>query len=373
MNFELNDIRRDSGVVLTNNINAHSPVVEVFSAMVNGESLNRFGKKADAAVNYIKGLGERAQNGDYTAVAELNTIRRFAIEAPVMEEIKLLSIFGSYQNVGFDESIEREITRYDGERSRIQAPNGDVVYPSIYVERYPVPTFTVSGGYAVDYRRVALGDMSKENEGLAQVKVDILNRAKAAIVKKVFDAIENATGVTYMYEGTNGLAKAGVDGVLTAVRRYGRPTIVGDYAVLSQFTPWAGYKGSIDSTTITGISEKAMNDIAAAGMPALYNGAILQEIENPYNEYDLTGTWSDGTNTNVNFGTLLPAGLAFVLPAGGKSPIATWSKGGLTTLTGNDVHTGHVISRFDIEVACDVAKGREHEIGVLHDASLDTL
>ena len=365
MNFELNNIRRDSGVVLTNNINAHSPVVEVFSAMVNGESLDRFGKKADAAVNYIKGLGDRAQNGDYTAIAELNTIRRFAIESPVMEEIKLLSIFGSYQNVGFDESIEREITRYDGERSRIQAPNGDVVYPSIYVERYPVPTFTVSGGYAVDYRRVALGDMSKENEGLAQVKIDILNRAKAAIVKKVFDAIDNATGIKYMHEAA-GLTKTGVDGVINKVRRYGRPTVVGDYSVLAQFTPWAGYKGSIDSTTITGISEKAMNDIAAAGMPAIYNGAILAEIENPYNEYVLNAAGTD-------FETLLPAGLAFVLPAGGKSPIATWSKGGLTTLSGNDVHTGHIISRFDIEVACDVAKGHEHEIGVLHDTNLDNL
>mgnify|MGYP003571318640 CR=1 FL=1 len=365
MNFELNNIHRDSNVVLSNNINAHSPVVEIFAAMANGESLDRFGKKADAAVNYIKGLGDRAQNGDYTAIAELNTIRRFAIESPVMEEIKLLSIFGSYQNVGFDESIEREITRYDGERSRIQAPNGDVVYPSIYVERYPVPTFTVSGGYAVDYRRVALGDMSKENEGLAQVKVDILNRAKAAIVKKVFDAIDNATGIKYMHEAA-GLTKTGVDSVLNNVRRYGRPTIVGDYAVLAQFTPWAGYKGSIDSTTITGVSEKAMNDIAAAGMPALYNGAILAEIENPYNEYALNANGD-------NYATLLPAGLAFVLPAGGKSPIATWSKGGLTTLSGNDVHTGHIISRFDIEVACDVAKGREHEIGVLHDTNLDTL
>ena len=184
-------------------------------------------------------------------------------------------------------------------------------------------------------------------------------------MKKVFDAIDTATGIKYMHEAA-GLTKTGVDGVINKVRRYGRPTVVGDYSVLAQFTPWAGYKGSIDSTTITGISEKAMNDIAAAGMPAIYNGAILAEIENPYNEYVLNAAGTD-------FETLLPAGLAFVLPAGGKSPIATWSKGGLTTLSGNDVHTGHIISRFDIEVACDVAKGHEHEIGVLHDTNLDNL
>lgn len=369
MIFELNNIRRDSGVAINGKLKANSPIVEIFTAMVNGEDLQRFGKKADEAVNYIKGLGDRATNGDYSAIAELNTIRRYVIEAPVMEELKLLSIFGSYENVGWDESIEREITKYDGERSRIQAPNGDVVFPAIYVDRYSVPTFTVSGGYAVDYRRVALGDMSKENESLNQVKIDILNRAKAEIIKRVYAAIDAATGVKYQVEASS-ITKVAVDGVINAIRRFGRPTVIGDYAVLSQFTPWAGYKGSIDSTTITGISEKAMNDIAAAGMPALYNGCILQEIENPYNMYDMTGSWSDGTNTHTNFKTLLPAGLAFVIPTGSQSPIKTWTKGGLTTLTGNDVHTGNLVSRFDIEVACDVAKGHEYEIGVICDTTL---
>lgn len=369
MIYELNNIRRDSGVAINGQLKANSPIVEIFAAMTNGEDLQRFGKKADEAVNYIKGLGNRAANGDYTAVAELNTIRRFVIEAPVMEELKLLGIFGSYRNVGYDESIEREVPKYDGEFSRIQAASGDVVFPAIYVDRYNVPTFTVSGGYAVDYRRVALGDMSKENECLNLVKVDILNQAKAEIVKRVYAAIDAATGVKYQIEAST-LTKAGVDGVINAVRRFGRPTIVGDYALLSQFTPWAGYVGSINSNTITGISEKAMNDIAAAGMPALYNGCILQEIENPYNMYDASGSWSDGTNTNANFKTMLPAGLGFVIPTGAKSPIMTWSKGGLTTLSGNDVHTGKLISRFDIEVACDVAKGHEYEIGVICDTTL---
>lgn len=369
MIFELNNIRRDSGVAINSQLSATSPVVEIFAAMTKGEDLERFGKQGDAAVKYIKGLGERAVNGDYSAIAELNTIRRYVIESPVMEELKLLGIFGSYENVGWDETIEREVTKYDGERSRIQAPNGDVVFPAIYQERYSVPTFTVSGGYAVDYRRVALGDMSKENEALAQVKIDILNRAKVEIVMRVYAAIEAATGVKYMVEASS-LTKEAADGVINAVRRFGRPTVVGDYAVLAQFTPWVGYAGSINSNTITGISEKAMNDIAAAGMPALYNGCILQQIDNPYNMYDASGSWTDGTNTNANFKTMLPAGLAFVLPTGGKSPIKTWTKGGLTTLTGNDVHTGHLVSRFDIEVACDVAKGHEHEIGVICDTTL---
>ena len=362
--FELNNIRKDADV-FSGKFTRTSPVVEIFAAMVNGEELSRFGKKADEAVKYITNLGARAENGDAVAITELNTLRRFVLEAPVMEELKLLGISGSYQHVGYDETIEREIYNEVGERSREQAAGGDVVFPAIVKETYPVSTFTVSGGYAVDYRRVALGDMSKENEGIAHVKTDILNRAKLAIVNRVYKAIQAATGVKYTFEGA-GLTKAGVDAVLTNVRRNGRPTVIGDYALISQFTPWAGYVGAVNGNTITGISEKAMNEIAQTGALSMYNGAILAEMENPYNLYE---TNADGSN----FKTLLPAGLGFVIPAGVKSPIATYSRGGLTSMTGNDVKTGKILTRFDIEIGCDVAKGQEHKIGTLYDTNVGGL
>ncbi len=362
--FELNNLRKDADY-FNNKFTKSSPVVEVFSAMVNGQELSRFGKTADKAVAYIKDLGSRAENGDFNAIAELNTLRRFVVEAPVMEEIKLLSVFGSYKPVGYDETIEREVWNYAGEFSREQANGGDVPFAVPTKETYPVGTQTISGGYAVDYRRVALGDMSKENEGLNLVKTDILNKAVLAIVKKVYKAIKDAAGVKYTAEMA-GLTKAGVDEVLTKVRRNGRPTVIGDYALLAQFTPWAGYVGTINSNTITGISEKAMNEIAANGLLAQYNGALLAELPNPYNEFALN---SDGTN----FKTLLPAGLGFIIPTGVQSPIATWTRGGLTSFTGNDVKTGKVCTRFDLEVACDVAKGQEHKIGTIYDSTIGGL
>lgn len=362
--FELNNLRKDADY-FNNKFTKSSPVVEVFSAMVNGQELSRFGKTADKAVAYIKDLGSRAENGDFNAIAELNTLRRFVVEAPVMEEIKLLSVFGSYKPVGYDETIEREVWNYAGEFSREQANGGDVPFAVPTKETYPVGTQTISGGYAVDYRRVALGDMSKENEGLNLVKTDILNKAVLAIVKKVYKAIKDATGVKYTAEMA-GLTKSGVDEVLTKVRRNGRPTVIGDYALLAQFTPWAGYVGTINSNTITGISQKSMDEIAANGLLAQYNGALLAELPNPYNEFALN---SDGTN----FKTLLPAGLGFIIPTGVQSPIATWTRGGLTSFTGNDVKTGKVCTRFDLEVACDVAKGQEHKIGTIYDSTIGGL
>ena len=364
--IELNNARKDANYITNNNLHAHSAVVEVFSAMANGEEISKFGAKADKAVAYIKALGEKAECGDSAAIAELNTIRRYVIETPVLQEIKLLGIFGSFEQVGFDESIEREVYKHVGEFSRMQANNGDVTFPAITREKYPVGTKTVSGGYAVDYRRVALGDMTKENEGLAMVRTDIYNRAMRYIMVTIYNAIKNATGVKYWFEGTTGLTKQGADDVITKVRRNGKPTVIGDYSVLAQFTPWAGYVGTINNTTITGMSQKVMDEIASRGLLATYNGANLVEIPNPYNEYEMN---ADGSN----FATLLPAGLAYVLPTGGKSPIKTWVRGGLTSMTGDDVKSGQHIVRFDLEVACDCAKGKEHQIGVLYDQAIGGL
>ena len=182
----------------------------------------------------------------------------------------------------------------------------------------------------------------------------------------IYNAIKNATGVKYWFEGTTGLTKQGADDVITKVRRNGKPTVIGDYSVLAQFTPWAGYIGTINNTTITGMSQKVMDEIASRGLLATYNGANLVEIPNPYNEYEMN---ADGSN----FATLLPAGLAYVLPTGGKSPIKTWVRGGLTSMTGDDVKSGQHIVRFDLEVACDCAKGKEHQIGVLYDQAIGGL
>lgn len=362
--YELNNLQKDAEL-FSGNFKKQSPVVEIFSAMVNGEELSRFGAKADKAVAYIKELGNRAENGDYIAVSELNTLRRFVIETPLMQEIKLLSVFGTYTPVGYDETIEREVYNHVGEASREQAANGDVVFPAITKEVYPVSTFTISGGYAVDYRRVALGDMSKENEGMNQVKIDIRNRAVLAVVKRVYDAIKSATGVKYMIEEA-GLTKSGVDSTLTKIRRWGRPTVVADYALISQFTPWAGYVGTINSNTITGMSQKVLDEIAQNGGLSMYNGAVLSEMPNPYDIHNLTDDGKD-------FKTLMPAGLGFILPAGTNSPIATYSRGGLTSFTGNNVKNGKVETRFDLEIGVDVAKGQEYKIGTIYDTNVGGL
>lgn len=360
--FELNNERRDANFV-SGKVHGKSAVVEIFSAMAQGKDLAPYGQKADVAAKYIMELNSKASNGDLNAISELNEIRRFAMEPVLMKEIKLLGIYGNYKPIGWNESCEVEVPEFANTGAEIQAAGQDVKFPVIRKKRVPVATTTISGGYAVDYRKAALGDMSDENELQNQVRVQIRNKAAKYVVETVYNAIKNAKGVKYFFEGA-GMTKTGVDGVIANVRRFGKPTVSGDYALISQFNGFAGYAGV--TPTVNGISEAVMKEIHDTGLMGVYNGAVLSEIPNAY---DLTTL----NKTGDNFETLLPAGLGFVMPAGGQSPIYTVTRGGLTSMSGNDVTTGQLISRFDLEVGALCAPGREYMVGMLHDTNLDGL
>lgn len=347
MTFEMNNARKDNDIALANEIKQNSPIVEIFSAVTLGKDTSKFGKKVDTAMNHFKKLGEGISAGDYKSLAELNTIRKYAVQPLLEAEIQMLGVYGSFEQLGFDESIE--VDEYDivGDKSRLQANNADVIFPAIKKGKYGVSTQTVSGGWATDYRRLQLGDMSKENEGMNQVRTDIMNKCKKQIMLNAYNAVKNATPVKYFFEGA-GLTKTGVDGVLSKVRRLGGATVVGDYALLQEFTSWAGYNsefvyGGARYGYTQGISAEDLRDIRSKGFVGQYAGTPLVEMSNPY-DFSTMNTSGD------NFDTMLDTGIALVLPTGIDSPIKSWTRGGLTTFSGNDVSTGHVLTRFDIEL-----------------------
>lgn len=360
--FEINNKREDS-VNFSGKFTNKSPVVEIFSAMVDGKEMGKYGKQGDKAIKYIKNLGERAENGDTTAISELNTLRRFVIEPILLQEMKLLGIFGKYTPLAFGETVEVETYKHMGNVANRQAEGVDVAFPTIKKDKYQVATQIVSGGYSVNYRQLTLGDMTKENEGMEQVRIQIRNNAARYVMETVIDAINNAKGVNYVFEGA-GLTKTGADEILTKVRRFGKPNIIGDYALISQFNAFAGYSGEIGGNAITGISQKQLDAIAENGIIGTYNGSALSEISNGYDFATIDGD---------NFATILPTGYGFVVPTGVNSPIKTFTRGGLTSFTGNSVTTGDVLTRFDLEIAADVARGREYEVGMLIDTNLTTL
>lgn len=357
--FELNNERKDANFA-SGRVNAKSAVVEIFSAMRDGKDLSRFGKKADQGAKYIIELNSKASAGDLSAVSELNEIRRFAMEPQILQEAKLLGIYGNYKAIGYNDSCEVEVPEFVGNPANKQALGQDVNFPVIKKNRIPIATVSISAGYAVDYRKAATGDMSAENELKSQISTQIRNRAAAYVVETIYKAIKDADGVKYHFEGA-GLTKTGVDSVITPIRRFGKPTITGDYALVSQLNAFAGYQGT--TPNVTGISEAVMKEIHDTGLMGMYNGAIVSELPNPYDTSLMNAAGTD-------FQTVLPQGIGYVIPSGGQSPIYTVTRGGLTSISGTDVTTGQLITRYDLEVGALVAPGREYMIGLLGDTNL---
>lgn len=357
--FELNNEIKDTNFV-SGQITPESPVVEVFSAMVAGKDLSPYGKKANRSTEYIKELNNKASMGDTVSKSELNTIRRFAIEPVLMKEMRLLSIFGNYKNIGYNESAEIEVPVYANIDAKLQAAGQDVKFPVIRKERKAITTVTISAGHAVDYRKAALGNMQEENELMEQIRIDMRNKAAKYVFDTIYKAIKNATGVKYFSE-ESGLTKTNVDKIIAKVRRWGKPTITGDFALVSQLNAFAGFSGT--TPAVTGVPDSIMEQIHSTGLLGMYNGAVVHEMPNPY---DLTAMNADGDN----FATVLDPGVGFVLPSGISSPIHTISRGGLTSCHGMDITTGMEMTRFDTEIGCLIVPGQEYKIGVIADTNL---
>ena len=176
--FELNTVNNVKDDIAVTKIKNTSPVVEVFSALVQGKDLTKFdGKIVDKSVAYIKELATRAMAGDGMAVSELNTIQRFVIEPKLIEAIKIFDFMGQYKSIGYDVVPMMKTYKYESVNSRFQASSGDVPFATHSFREYPIATQTISSGYAFDYRELQSGNFDgTAAEGMAQVQTDMQNK-----------------------------------------------------------------------------------------------------------------------------------------------------------------------------------------------------
>ncbi|WP_063565469.1 hypothetical protein [Paenibacillus sp. O199] len=341
-----------------------SPIVEIFNAMRNGEETSRFNARhVDMVHSRLKELGSQAQMGNLGAKAEINTIVRYVLEPKLQEMIQLANFVGTFRNIGYDEQAMMRTYKHTGIKSNFQASQGDVTFGATEWREYPINTQTISSGFAVNYREVASGNLDKISEGMQQVEVDMLNKYAYFIVYKLYHAIKDAKGIKYFSEA-DGINETALNDILKKVRRFGRTSITGDYSVVSQLNDFSGFKADPSDAKRTFLSESVMNEIRQTGLLSTYNGSPVVELTN---QYDMTSLNASGDN----FKTYLPEGLLFVIPQGNVSPLQIFKKGGITTMTAQDITTGTELTRFDMEVGAGVAEGREHEIAMLSDTRFD--
>lgn len=360
--FEINmaNARAD---VNTGRVKPTSPVVEVFSALVAGKEPNVDAKTKDKAVKTLAELSSKAIEGDCTAQSEINAIIRFSIEPKLLEMVRLYNFMGTYHCIGYHEAPFMKTYKYESVDSRFQASSSDVPFAAYAWREYPIGTQTISAGFAVDYREIQSGNFDGTiAEGMNQVLTDMHNKSAYYVMMVLYNALKNAKGVKHFAE-SSGITKTGVDNMLKSMRRYGKVNIAGDYSVISQFNDFVGFK-EVGGNNFRFGADVVAEEIRQNGLVKYYNGSFLTELPNAIN-------WTKLNKDGTDYDLYMPQGLLFFLPQRSVSPLQVFLRGGLTTMTGDDITTRQHLTRFDMELGAGVAEGMEDQIGLISDTNFD--
>lgn len=270
---------------------------------------------------------------------------------------------GSYRQIGYHEHPMVKTYKYEDIDARFQASSGDVPFGAYSFTEYPIATQTISSGFAVDYRELQSGNFDGNvAEGMNQVKIDMQNKAVYFAIAKLYQSLKDAKGVKHFAE-SEGIVQTAVDDMLKAMRRYGKVAICGDYSVVSQFNDFAGYK-TFGENTIPFGADAVADEIRKTGLLSFYNGSNIVELPNAIN-------WTKLNKDGNGYDLYMPQGLLFFIPKGHTMPFQIFLRGGMTSMTGSDVVTRTQLTRFDMEIGADLAKGNEHMVGLISDTKFD--
>ena len=346
--------------------------VEIFNKICKGKDVSKYGDKVDKVMTYMKDLGEKASNGDPKAQAEINSIREVQIEAPLLQRINLFNYMGDFQSVGYGEELRYKVYQLQGKKAGEQANSGSFPFPTQTWREEPLKTTTITGGIAVDYRELQSGNTDAIQSANEQVITDMMNQMFYHIIQEMYDAVKdvaNNDGIAAFAE-SSGLNKSVVDDVIKLIRRWGPVTISSDYSMISQMEEFAGFTTNSSDGTVQ-FSDAVMEEIRNTGLLRSYKGANVVEIPNTYN---LTKVAKDSGvgGDNDFFETYLPEGLMFFLPRTSfSSPLQVGQKGGVTSMTGQDLSLRLEAQRFDMEFGAHVIKEYVPMLGLISDSDYD--
>ena len=342
-----------------------SPVSEIFSAILDDKEVNKYNsEQVDKTHKYIKHLAKQASEGDGRAKVELNAVTTVAIETPLLKRLQILDIMGNVLRVGYNEELRYKVRRLDGQMSGFQASQGDVKFPTSRWETRTLGTQTISGGLAINYREVANGNYDGINLMKEQVITDMMNQIFNMVITDLYNGVQNANIPVRHFVEAQGIAQQAVDDTITAIRRWGRVTMLGDYSVTSQLIPFAGFDlgATFDADNRRlGYSEAVMEEVRKTGLLSMYKGTPIVEIPNAYDETRLNANGD-------NFETYLPEGLLFFIPNGENNALQIGFRGGLQSASGFNVENGTELTRFDMEVGTLVIPEYVSKIGIVSDS-----
>jgi len=334
--------------------------VEIFTNIVYGKDVSKYGKKVDTVMDKIKTLAGMANDGNTQAKAELNAIRTITIQQPLEKRLAINSAMGNSLTVGPAEELRYEVYELQGEKSRIQASSGAFVFPTVKKRTGTMTTKTATGGLVLDYRELQSGSTDGLTRANEQILTDMINQMVLSHINALRSAITAATTLKNYAEG---ITKTNVEDVRKKARRFGSSvTIMGDYSAVNKLGDLANFS-TVTAGTEFRFPEYVMEEIMKTGLIKVYKGSIVVEMPNSYNMIDL--------NTAGDFyAPQLPTTDLWFLPQGIVSPLQIAVRKGMTSMTQTDISIRAEVTRFDIEYGNYIVPEYLSAVGFLYDSSL---
>jgi len=357
--IEINKIVKNKLSNATTN-NRPSEEVEIFTNIVYGKDVSKYGKKVDTVMDKIKLLASAAEDGNTQAKAELNAIRTITIQQPLEKRLSINNAMGQTSKIAYNEEMKYEVYELQGQKSRVQASSGSFVFPTVKKRTGTMSTKTATGGIVVDYRELASGAINGLNMANEQVITDMTNQMVLSHINALRAGITAATTLKNYEEG---ITKTSVESVRKKARRFGSSvTILGDYSAVSKLGELTNFSVVAAGTEFR-FPEYVMEEVMKTGLIKNYKGSIVVELPNSYNMIDL--------NTAGDFYVpQLPTTDLWFLPQGQLSPLQICLRGGLTSMEGTDLNTRSHVIRYDWEFGNYVVPEYIPIIGYIYSSDL---
>jgi len=336
--IEINKIVKNKlSNAMTNN--RPSEEVEIFTNIVYGKDVSKYGKKVDTVMDKIKLLASAAEDGNTQAKAELNAIRTVTIQQPLEKRLAINNAMGNTIFVSPSEELRFEVYQLQGEKSRIQASSGSFVFPTVKKRTGTMDTKTVTGGLIVDNRELQSGATDGFAYANEQILTDMINQMVLSHINALRAGITAATTLKNYEEG---ITKTSVESVRKKARRFGTSvTILGDYSAVSKLGEYANF-GVVAAGTEFRFPDYVMEEVMKTGLIKNYKGSIVVEMPNSYNMINL--------NTAGDFyAPQLPTTDLWFLPQGIMTPLQIAVRKNLMSMTATDISLRAEVTRFDIE------------------------
>lgn len=333
---------------------------EVCSALIYGmDTKASQSALKDKVASFLRTNAQAAANGDLRASQAINSILTIVIEPAILQAMGLFGVASIHHELTYSEVPEMEVWKLVEGEGRKQAYNGDVPFGDWELTKYPVSLITISGGTQVDYRAMGAGNFdSKLPQQIQFLTTDMSNKANAYVMDVLLDSLKNNTDyVKFFNEYSGVVTQTAVDNLVTKLRHFGKTAILASYEQIAVISNWEGYK-QVSSSIVPFYSEDQVRRMADDGKLDKYKGSVLIELPNPYNVFKPLADKS-------GFETYNRDDIILILPTGIDTPLHTFSRNGITSMTGTDVKTGRILNRYDLEIGADVVKGLEYKIGAL--------